>query len=171
MTDAVATPQTGFVLPKSLVTKIDLSRLIRELESVDNQLNAERIRAKEGSDVQVPVLSGQLQEFLMENKLQISTSQQFAQLIKELRNLKDKTPVIHLTFAATADIESLQRLAEWVRREIHPQALISVGLQPGLVAGVYVRTPNHVHDFSLKGALKKSRGVLVKELEALRGTR
>lgn len=171
MTEAVATTQTGFVLPKTLVTRIDLSRLIRELESVDNQLSAERIRASEGSQIRVPTLSDQLKDFLMQNKLQISTSQQFAELIKQLRILKEKTPVIHLTFAAAADPESLQWLAEWIRKEIHPQALLSVGLQPSLVAGVYIRTPNHVHDFSLKGTLNKHRDLLVKELEGLRGAR
>lgn len=171
MTDAPNASQSGFVLPKSLVTRIDLSRLIREIESVDNLLNEARIRAGDGAEVKSPSLSGQLEEFLTLNQLQLGTSQQFAELIKSLRTLKDKAPVVHLTFAVTADVESLQWIADWVRREMHPQALISVGLQPSLVAGVYVRTPNHVHDFSLKGVLKKNRGLLVKELEALRGAR
>lgn len=171
MTEAVATTQASFVLPPSTVTTADLSRLIRELERVDSDLSAARIRAQDNGQVAVPALSSQLQDFLVQNKLQISTSQQFSELIRLLRLLKDKAPVIHLTFAVSADTESLQRMVAWVRNEVHPQALVSVGLQPSLVAGVYVRTPNHVHDFSLKGMLKKHHDVLVKELGALRGAR
>jgi F0F1-type ATP synthase delta subunit len=74
-----------------------------------------------------------------------------------------------MTFAVTADPESLQQLAQWARTTIDPHAVIAVGLQPGLVAGVYLRTPNHVHDFSLRAMLKSSRGKLVEELGALRG--
>lgn len=171
MTEAVAVTRTGFVLPPSTVTRADLSRLVRELEQVDNDLSAARIRTTPGSQIKPPVLSGQLEEFLVQNKLQLSTSQQFTELISRLHLLKDKAPVIHLTFAVTADRESLQHLVDWIRHEVHPQALLSVGLQPSLVAGVYIRTPNHVHDFSLKGMLKQHHGVLVKELEGLRGAR
>lgn len=169
MSEAVAT-RTGFILPSSIVTRVDFSRILRELEKVDNDLAAERIRAKDGGQIHAPTLSGPLEDFLVQNRIQLSTSQQFADLIKQMRLIKDKAPVIHLTFAVTADRESLQWLAEWLRREIHPQALVSVGLQPALVAGVYIRTPNHVHDLSLRAALAKQHDSLVKDLEALRGT-
>jgi hypothetical protein len=60
-------------------------------------------------------------------------------------------------------------LAQWLRTSIHPQAVIAVGLQPALVAGVYLRTPNHVKDLSLRAKLESSRGLLLKEVEKLRG--
>ena len=72
------------------------------------------------------------------------------------------------TFASEADRESLGQLALWLRTSVHPQAVIDVGLQPGLVAGVYLRTANRVFDLSLKGALKQGRGILASDLEALR---
>lgn len=72
-----------------------------------------------------------------------------------------------MTFAVTADPESLERLARWFRESIHPQVVIATHLQPSLIAGVYLRTPNHVHDFSLRGALAGKHGLLVNELEAL----
>ena len=169
MSEAIATTRTGFVLPSSVVTKVDFSRILREIEQVDNDLNAARIRSKDGDQVHAPTVSGPLEDFLVQNKLQLSNSQQFAELIKQMRLIKDKAPVIHLTFAVTADRESLQQIADWLRSEVHPQALVSVGLQPALVAGVYMRTPNHVHDLSLRAALTKQHDSLVKDLEALRG--
>lgn len=161
-----------FTLPPNVVSKIDISRLVSEAEKVDNELTAAAVHAKINSAAAArPVLSEQFTDFLQQNKLMLNNSHDRAELIKQLRLLKDKVPVIHMTFAVTADRESLGQLAQWLRTTIHPQAVISVGLQPALVAGVYLRTPNHVHDLSLRAALKGSRGVLVKELGALRGNK
>jgi F0F1-type ATP synthase delta subunit len=88
-------------------------------------------------------------------------------LKERMRVLKDKAPIIHMTFAAEADPDFLQQLAAWVRQEIHPQALISTGLQPALVGGVYMRTPNHVHDFSVRSLLQGKRDIIAHELEGL----
>lgn len=161
------------VLPPSVVSKTDLSQLVNEAEQVDNELTAGAVRAKAGGTQQtMPVISGQLDDFLRLNKLTFDTNgRSRSDLIKQLRLLKDKAPVIHMTFAVIADRESLGRLADWVRTSVHPQALIAVGLQPALVAGVYLRTPNHVHDLSLRAALSGSREVLVKELETYRAGR
>jgi len=160
------TPYTKFVLPTSVVTKLDVSRLVNELEKVDNELTAAAVRKQ---DHVQPVMSQQLAEFLEQNKVSLDDDDR-GDLIKQVRLLKDNVPVIHMTFAVTADQESLQKLVQWLRAET-PQAVIAVGLQPGLVAGVYLRTPNHVHDLSLRNALDGRRDVLVKELETLRGER
>ena len=172
MSEAKIKTHENFVLPINVVTKIDVSRLVSEVERVDNEMTAATVRAKTGSNAQVqPVLSDQLNLFLNQNNLNLEASRDRSTLIKELRLLKDKAPVLHMTFAVTADTESLQKLTEWVRTTVHPQAVIAVGLQPALVAGVYLRTPNHVHDFSMRGALEGRHGLLVEELEALRGSK
>ena len=160
-----------FVLPPSVVSKIDVSRLVSEVERLDGELTTMAVRASVGSQVVAqPVISRQLADFLQANSLTISqNNQERTELLRQLRHLKDKIPVVHMTFAVTADAESLARLAAWLRSEVHSQAVISVGLQPALVAGVYLRTPNQVHDLSLRAKLKGSHALLIKELEAARG--
>lgn len=161
-----------FVLPFNVVTKVEVSRLVTEVERVDNAMTAATVRKKAGSQgPSLPVLSEQLNDFLSQNDVSLNDSKQRSELIRKLRHLKDTVPVLHMTFSVTADRESLEKLAQWVRKTIHPQAVIDVGLQPGLVAGVYLRTPNHVHDFSLRKMLDGSRAILTKELEGLRGTK
>lgn len=158
-----------FVMPATVVTRVDLSRLVREAERVDNEYTAVSVREKIGAKGDVmPAMSEQLLEFLEKNKIEFGKSKERSRVVKQLRKLKDSAPTIHMTFAVEADIESLQRLATWVRESIHPQAIIDVGLQPGLIGGVYLRTENHVHDLSLRGKLQAGRSILVKELEALR---
>jgi len=164
----VNTTHSEFVLPSSVVSKVDLARLLNELEWVDNELTAATIRAKSGVQVHMPTLSQGLNDFLIQNKLGLTESRARSAIIAQLRVLKNKAPVVHMTFAVSADRESLQKLAEWLRKEVHPQALIMVGLQPSLVAGVYLRTPNHVHDYSLRALLHGQHDLLTKELETLR---
>lgn len=172
MMDAGTLSSTDFVLPPSLVTKIDVSRLVNELEAIDNAMTTVAVRTKVGVQQQsVPSLSPQLTTFIEQNKLDLQNSNTRTEIIKQLRTMKDTIPVIHMTFSSQADTESLQQLVQWLRTSVHPQAVVSVGLQPGLIAGVYIRTPNRVHDLSMRAKLQASRGLLAKELEALRGSR
>ncbi len=172
MTGPSATSYTDFVLPPSVVSRVDIARLVAEVERADGELTAESVRASTGMAKSASVaFSTQLVEFLEQNNLSLDDSHDRSLLIKQLRLLKDKAPIVHMTFAAIADQESLQKLTQWMRASVHPQAVLAVGLQPALVAGVYVRTPNQVHDFSLRAKLKDQRALLVKELETLSGGR
>lgn len=172
MNEPAVKTYTDFVLPSSVVSKIDVSHLVSEVERIDSELTSAAVRAKTGASQQaLPTLSEQLADFLSQNELTLDDSRTRTNLIQQLRELKDGVPIIHLTFAVTADRESLQYIAQWLRSSVHRQAVISVGLQPALVAGVYVRTPNRVHDLSLRGALESSQELLAKELGALRGSR
>lgn len=161
-----------FVLPPTVVTKVDVSHLVSEIERVDNELTTIAVQAKAGAGQQSQLaLSPQLTDFMNHNKLRPNNSGERTELIKQMRLLKDNVPTIHMTFAVEADAQSLQQLAAWLRSSVHPQAVIAVGLQPGLIAGVYLRTPNQVRDLSLRAMLKGGRGLLLKDLEALRGSR
>jgi len=170
MTELAAKTAADFVLPPNLVSKLDVSRLVSEVERIDNELTAAAVREKTGAPGQaVPAMSEQLTDFLAQNQLSLDDSNARSKIITEMRRMKDTLPIIHMTFAVEADRESLGQLAQWLRQQIHPQAVIAVGLQPALVAGVYLRTPNHVHDLSLRAKLQGSRDLLVKELEANHG--
>ena len=160
------------MLPTTVATKVDVSHLVSEVERVDEELTAGTVRAKAGSEGHSqPVLSTPLSDFLDQNKVTLDDAQDRTELIKQLRLLKNNVPTIHMTFAVTADNESIQKLVQWVRTSAHPQAVIAVGLQPALVAGVYLRTPNHIHDLSVRGLLEGQHSLLVKELETLRGSK
>lgn len=167
--EAQGNTYTDFVIPASVINKVDVSRLVAEVERIDGELNAASVRAKSGVEqVQKPLLSEQLSDFMNSNDLTVHDARDRSELIRQLRLLKDKAPSVHMTFAVPADRESLRYIVQWVRTSVHPQALLQIGLQPALVAGVYLRTPNRVHDFSLRAALNGQHDALVKELGALR---
>lgn len=169
MTDAPSLNSEQFILPPNVVSRVDVSRLMSELETIDNAMTSAAVRAKtDGAQTVIPSPSDQLAAFLEVNHLELTNSNQRSALVEQVRRLKDTVPVIHMTFAVDADPESLAQLAAWLREAIHPQAVIAVGLQPSLIAGVSLRTPNHIHDLSLRGKLEGSHDILVNEIEALR---
>ena len=170
MSEAVAIDYTKLTLPPSVVTKRDISRLVAEAERIDDEMTTATVRAHVSEGVAVsPALSGQFSDFLAQNSLVFEEGGARTELIQQLRKLKDHAPVIHLTLAVPGDAESLQRLTQWFRDSVHLHAVVAVGIQPALVAGVYVRTTNRVFDYSLRHALQDKHGLLVDQLEALRG--
>lgn len=169
MNESQTATAESFVLPPSVVSKVDLARLVNEVEKIDDELTTAAVRAGVGAPQQAsPAVSESLLGFLQQNRLNLNDSKQRSAIVKLLHQLKDSAPIIHMTFAVEADRESLMQLAQWLRETVHPQAVIAVGLQPGLIAGVYLRTPNHVHDLSLRAALDGGHQILVDDLEALR---
>jgi hypothetical protein len=167
----VSTPAVQYKLPAAIVSRADMTRLVRELEGLDNELEQQKARHKgESGHYQLPAMSKALSEFLEDNKLDVSSDHVRMDLKAQLRKLKDHAPIMHMTFSTEVDPESMQYLAAWIRRELHPQALISVGLQPNLIAGAYVRTPNHVHDLSVRAFMKDSRHLMIEALDQLKET-
>lgn len=170
MTETAEHDYTTFRLPPSVVTKRDVSRLVTEAERIDGELTTATVRAHVSEGVATgPTFSDQFSDFLAQNSFEFDETNARTRLVQQLRKLKDHAPVVHLTVAVPADTESLQMLTQWFRTSVHPHVVITVGLQPSLVAGVYVRTTNRVFDYSLKHALQGKRNLLVDQLEALRG--
>jgi len=157
---------TKFKLPPALVSRADLARLIREVEAVDADLESQKVKSHDHeSQGKLPAISRGLQEFLELNKLDLTNNHVRVSAKEELVKLKDKAPAIHMTFAVPADTEVLQQLVSWTRANAHPQSLLSIGIQPSLIGGAYIRTPNHVHDFSMRSMLENKRDIMLKVLE------
>ncbi len=170
MSDAKAPDYTTFSLPASLISRVDVSRIMREFEAFDNALTAKTVREKAGTKTdEIPAVSAQLQSFLDANPVDVNNTTLRSEYITQLRRLKDSAPVVHMTFAVVADTESLQQLAAWLRDSVHPQAVIDAHIQPALVAGAYIRTPNRVFDLSVRNALREKRAELKAALGASRG--
>ena len=159
-------------LPDDILRRADIARLVHEAENIENDTVTARVRTKvtEVKGRRSP-LSDQLADFLDINQIEISTARQRSKLVSDLRKLKDSAPVVHLTFASVADIESIKKVVAWLRTQIHPQVIVNIGLQPDIIGGVYIRTTNRVHDLSIRAKLSESRGVIKKQLEELCGAR
>ena len=108
-------------------------------------------------------------DFLQINDIDIKNGEDRSRLLHDARHLKNTAPVIHVTFAASADNDELTKIVDWVRRSVHPMAVLTVGLQPSLIGGAYVRTTNKVFDMSIRTQLASGRQIIKQDLEALSG--
>lgn len=153
-----------FVLPVSLVTVVDVSRLQRELKAVDEFMLQMTIR-QPGQQPALPRSSHNLEEIATQNGLNLLQDSHRKALSQQLDRLHSGAPTIHISLAADPPPAFLTRLITWLRHEIHPELLLQIGLQPSLAAGCIVRTPNKYFDFSLREHFKKNRDILVEQLK------
>ncbi len=152
-------------LPLQVVGKVDVGRLLREANAVDDFLAQSAIR-EPGTNVKMPRTSKMLDDMLTDNKLNILVEDQRQHLIEYLKEVNREAPLLHMSFSADPSPLFLKRLISWLRQEIHPMLLVQVGLQPNIGAGCIVRTPNKYFDFSLRQQLISKRSLLIKSLEA-----
>jgi F0F1-type ATP synthase delta subunit len=139
----------AFVLPPRLIGRSHISRVLREVEAVDTYMASQAIRSPQISPV-VPGVSRVLRELVEVNRCDLADQKQRQRLAARLRKTKDSAPVAHVTFAIEPDVLILTELTQWLRANVHEFVLVSAGVQPNIIGGCVVRTPDKVYDFSFK---------------------
>ena len=156
---------TPFVLPARLIGRSHIARILREIEAVDSYMSSQAIRSPEVKPV-VPGISRVLRELLDANQAALIDQKERQRLLKLLRKVKDAAPQVHMTFAIEPDVIILTDVVKWLRENTHEHALVSVGVQPNIVGGCVVRTPDKVYDLSFQkhfsGLQSTLRDALVK---------
>lgn len=150
-------------LPTNVVSRYDISRVLRELESLENTISQARIRKEPTNQV----MSQLLVSLVNENKLELDKAETREFLKQSLNNLKKSAPLVHISFAVEPDAAVVQKIVLWFRREIDGNLLFQLGVQPSIAAGCVVRTANHYFDFSLRNHLLKNTNLLIDRLKVL----
>lgn len=154
-----------FVLPLALVGDIDITRLLREINSLNDFFIATEVR-KPGNNTQPPRITRLLNDVSVANSYNLLQKNDREELARQLNELKKTAPSIHISFAAEPSPKALEQVLRWLRENIHPLILLRVGLQPTIAAGCVLRTTNKIFDFSLREHLNKQEPYLV---ELIRG--
>lgn len=160
------TNEQPFLLPGSVMGRQDMARLLRELEKIDNDFETQTLRTP-GQPLTIPAMSRTLSEIIAANQVSIEQLEERQQLVKNMRVTKDKAPGVHITFAVDPHPEVVNQIVAWVRANLHPLALVNTGLQPGIIGGCIIRTPDHIYDFSLRNRFKQALPELKQALGAL----
>lgn len=150
----------GLTLPLSVTSRTDVSRLLREVEGVSDFLHQAQIR-EPGTSLQPPKASRLLDEIAATNQLNLLRTEDRHRLSDFLQMVKAKAPVLHMSFSADPSPLFMQKLVTYLRREIHPLALVRTGLQPTIGAGCILRTQNKIFDFSLRQRFADKRDLLL----------
>lgn len=152
-----------YTLSQSITTPSDVGRLIRELEGLENSLLQLKIRAA-GEHIALPQISHRMQELSEYNKLNLLHPGDRHALKEFLTSVKQDTPVMHISFSTEPTEAFLVTLTAWLRREINPCVLFTIGLQPAIGAGCVVRTTNKYFDMSLRQTFFNKRHLLLEQL-------
>ena len=150
-------------LPTVIVTPTDIGRLIRELETIRNNLLQLTVRDP-GSHVSMPSTSKRMEKLADLNKWNLLQEEDRQAMKDFLQGLKDKPIVMHISFSSDPSPSFLEKLIVWLRREINPLVLVTVGLQPTIGAGCVVRTTNKYFDLSLRQTLIAKRPLLLEQI-------
>jgi hypothetical protein len=152
----------GLQLPLSVVGPVDLGRLLRELEAIDADLMEQAIKKQE---LILPKLSKLLDNTASLNKVTLTDETHRATLIQALTACKAHAPLLHMSFSADPSPLFIEKLMAWLRTNIDPVVLLTVGLQPNLGAGCLIRSTNKYFDFSLRENFTKNRDLLMSKLK------
>ena len=161
--------EKSIVLPLSVITIIDLSRVGRELSNLDEFLLQSAIRTP-GTPMSLPRLSKLLDDTAQINKLNLLEENDRKALINALSYIKDHGPRLHISFSAEPSAPFVTKIAEYIRNNISPLALLQIGLQPTIAAGCIIRTPSKQFDLSLRQHLRDNTKKLTDLIHAVQET-
>ena len=158
--------EKAIVLPLSVITIIDLSRVQRELDGLNEFLLQSAIRTP-GTPMNLPRLSKLLDDLAAVNKLSLLDEEHRTALINAVGYLKEHAPRLHISFSAEPSAPFISKIAQYIRTEISPVAVLQVGLQPTIAAGCILRTPNKQFDMSLRQHLRNNTQALVELIHSV----
>lgn len=144
-------------LPAELYSPEQIEAVLFELDSYLAQRRREETRrkvkpnlAKSAAEVDwTSELEGVLGAPSQAATLSVADLEAKVAELKSWRNL----PVVHLTLPVRPPASLKKELVAWFRNEISPQLLIRFNVNSGIVGGIVVRTPQHIHDFSFRRLL------------------
>lgn len=157
-------PKT-IVLPLLVVGPVEVGRLLRELLEIDNVISQAKLAGR-SEQLKMPKTSQLMDEAAQINQLDLLQSADRKLLFETLKSIALKAPVLHMSFSADPPPAFTAKLMTWIRREIHPQALLTIGLQPSIGAGCILRTTNKYFDLSLRKDFLGKRDLLRKRIVA-----
>lgn len=155
------------VLPPAIAGVAELSRVLREIALLNDHAAQSAIRRPGGGAVALPAVSYLLDELATSNELNLNSGAVRNELRRFLEDIKAHAPVVYIGFAHEATSDEIGPIIGWIRTELHSMALVRVGLQPGIIGGCTIRTPNHYYDFSLKQHFEAAREALLSKVGAL----
>jgi F0F1-type ATP synthase delta subunit len=154
----------GLELTPNIITTLDLARVIREAEKLDDFLHQASLRPA-GSSAALPKTTHALENIAEANGLSLLDATHRKHLIGNLHNLKSRTKKVHISFAVEPSPAVVQKIVSWMRKNIEKDIVVEIGLQPTISVGCIIRTTNKVFDLSLKNRFSSSKDILAGLLE------
>jgi F0F1-type ATP synthase delta subunit len=152
-------------IPVQVAGPIEIGHLLNEIEEIDEQLRQLEIRHG-GDAIKMPQTSRLMDQIVELNEINLLHANHREALTKFLTETRQHAPQLHMSFSADPSPAFVEKLMAWLRGNIHPEVLLTIGLQPNIGAGCTVRSSNKTFDFSLRQDFAGKRDMLVEQLQA-----
>ncbi len=139
----------------------ELRKLLRELDNLKNTLQERRLRQDQSISLH---LSTKLAGLFKINNLNYNKEEDIVTLEDFLKNVEARALFVHFSFNQSPNEQFLTKLTDWLRNNIDPQVLITVGITNDIGVGFILRSTNKYFDFSLGTVLKDKRDILTKKI-------
>jgi len=137
-------------LPPSVASKRDIIKLQREIERLLDERLQQKISQEQVGDLRkVSNSSRNLISFFEHNSVEIN-DENLKKVLQILEGMRQHSPVIRIAFASEPDYETSEKVVGWFRKNISPQTLVQIGVQPMIAGGCVVQSPMKRYDFSLR---------------------
>ena len=154
-------------LPRTILTRADVNRCMREIEAVESFMSDSAVRKSGTNSIQTPKLSKMLDDFCVLNGLNLLQLADRQAITITFKYLRDHAPVLHYSFASEPMPDFTQKITDWSREKIDPFALIQIGLSPSVIMGCRLRSTNKIFDMSLRKAFEREKHQLAEAIKNL----
>ncbi len=151
-------------LPTIIFGPVEVHRLVRELETLEDFLQQAKIR-EPGKQPPLPKTTRNLEVIASNNNLNLLHVTELTKLKQFLQSVSQKAPVVHMGLASDPSAVFTAKIVAWLRTNVHPYTLLQLGLQPTIAAGCVLRTANKTFDFSLRNRFSQQRPMLLKAID------
>jgi hypothetical protein len=157
--------KNSVVLPVSIVSPMDIARLVREIDSIDDYFRQEKIRnGEEVQPNQMSQISKLMDQLVSTNQLNLSQELDRQKIVDELAFMSSSAPILHISFSVDPPGSHIQKIIAWLRTNIDQNALVTIGLQPNIGAGCVVRSTNKLFDMSLREFFADKRQFFIEKI-------
>jgi F0F1-type ATP synthase delta subunit len=157
-TENVQPQKKTLFIPPQVIGLTDISQLLRELDQINEVML--QLKLRQDTNVKLPTITSLMNDLITANELNLLQEADRTALHQFLTAIKKQAPSLHMSFSSDPSQVFLGKLVTWLRQEINPYTLVTVGLQPNIGAGCTLRTLNKYFDLSLKESLNKHRSSL-----------
>jgi hypothetical protein len=157
-----------FKLDNSIYKLAQLRRISFELNQLILKIEQNRI-IDPNYQIAQNSLGVEVVKLIELNNIDINSISDLKRLESSLEQIGQHPALIHFSFNQEADSQVLQKLVAYIRENIYPNVLISVGLDPSITIGCRIRLTNKSFDFSLRSRLNKNKDLLLDKIRTFEG--
>jgi F0F1-type ATP synthase delta subunit len=146
-----------FLFRPYLKTDRDRNKLISLLQTVERKLFTKNVDIPTLFDHDIPYpLNEALKTFCEQQGLQVTNPSSLQNIITQLTKQLQELPILHLTLSLQPTNQLIEKISRWLEQETKQIMLITITVDPKILAGIQINNQGKQYDYSLKNKLTQN---------------